>query len=153
VNVTDPDSKLGHGMRGWIQGYNAQAARNERRLIVAAKVMTASPDFGHLGPMVDATRRELAAAGVASKPDVVVGDAGYWHVEQDERHHRRRHPGAHPARLNPPTQDGHETRLERRRLTSCAGSSRPSWAATSSAASSSSRSDQDYVAAQVGHET
>jgi hypothetical protein len=66
-------------MRGWVQGYNAQAACNERHLIVAAEVMTASPDFGHLGPMVDAARRELAAAGVASKPDVVVADAGYWH--------------------------------------------------------------------------
>src|SRR4051794_14444246 len=50
VNLTDPDSKLVHGMRGWIQGYNAQAACNERPLIVAAEVMTASPDFGHLGP-------------------------------------------------------------------------------------------------------
>jgi transposase len=82
VNVTDLDSKLVHGMRGWIQGYNAQAACNERHLIVAAEVMTASPDFGHLGPMVDAARRELAAAGVATKPDVVVADAGYWHLEQ-----------------------------------------------------------------------
>ncbi len=82
VNLTDPDSKLVHGMRGWIQGYNAQAACNERHLIVAAEVMTASPDFGHLGPMVDATRRELAGAGVATKPDVVVADAGYWHLEQ-----------------------------------------------------------------------
>jgi hypothetical protein len=56
VNVTDPDSKLVHGMRGWIQGYNAQAVCNERHLIVAAEVMTASPDFGHLGPMVTAAR-------------------------------------------------------------------------------------------------
>jgi transposase len=82
VNLTDPDSKLVHGMRGWVQGYNAQAACNERHLILAAEVMTASPDFGHLGPMVDAARRELAGAGVASKPDVVVADAGYWHLEQ-----------------------------------------------------------------------
>src|SRR3954470_19048849 len=82
VNLTDPDSKLVHGMRGWIQGYNAQAARNDHHLIVAAEVMTASPDFGHLGPMVDAPRRELAGPGVASKPDVVVADAGYWHLEQ-----------------------------------------------------------------------
>ena len=32
--------------------------------------------------MVDAARGELAAAGVATKPDVVVADAGYWHLEQ-----------------------------------------------------------------------
>src|SRR3954466_14062267 len=82
VNLTDPDSKLVHGMSGWVQGYNAQAACNEQHLIVAAEIMTASPDFGHLAPMVDAARRELADAGVAAKPDVVVADAGYWHLEQ-----------------------------------------------------------------------
>ena len=69
-------------MRGWIQGYNAQAACNEQHLIVAAEVMTASPDFGHLGPMLAAARRELANAGVTKPPDVVVADAGYWHLEQ-----------------------------------------------------------------------
>lgn len=82
VNVTDPDSKLVHGMRGWLQGYNAQAVCNERHLIVAAEVMTASPDFGHLGPMLSAARRELSAAGVTESPGVVVADAGYWHLEQ-----------------------------------------------------------------------
>src|SRR4051812_49670055 len=82
VNVTDPDSKLVHGMRGWIQGYNAQAACNENHLIVAAEVMTASPDFGHLTPMVSAARSELAAAGITEAPEVVVADAGYWHLEQ-----------------------------------------------------------------------
>ena len=56
VNLTDPDSKLVHGMRGWVQGYNAQAVCNEQHLILAAEVMTASPDFGHLGPMVAAAR-------------------------------------------------------------------------------------------------
>jgi hypothetical protein len=44
--------------------------------------MTASPDFGHLGPMLAAARRELANAGVTKPPDVVVADAGYWHLEQ-----------------------------------------------------------------------
>jgi hypothetical protein len=82
VNLTDPDSRLVHGMRGWIQGYNAQGACNGRHLIVAAEVMTASPDFGHLGPMVTAARSELAAAGVSDAPNVIVADAGYWHLEQ-----------------------------------------------------------------------
>ncbi len=44
--------------------------------------MTASPDFGHLEPMVDAARHELAAAGAADRPQVVVADAGYWHLDQ-----------------------------------------------------------------------
>src|SRR5215210_6393596 len=82
VNITDPDSKLVKSMRGWIQGYNAQAACNERHLIIAAEVMTASPDFGHLGPMLTAARRELTAAGITKPPEVVVADAGYWHLEQ-----------------------------------------------------------------------
>jgi transposase len=82
VSVTDLDSKLVKGMRGWIQGYNAQAACNDQHLIVAAEVMTASPDFGHLGPMLTAARRELTAAGITKAPEVVVADAGYWHLEQ-----------------------------------------------------------------------
>jgi len=69
-------------MRGWIQGYNAQAACKEQHLILAAEVMTASPDFGHLGPIMTAARTELAAAGVTQAPRVVVADAGYWHLEQ-----------------------------------------------------------------------
>jgi len=71
-----------HGMRGWIQGDNAQAVCNEKHLILAADVMTASPDFGHLEPMLTAAHTELAAAGVTEAPEVVVADAGYWHLEQ-----------------------------------------------------------------------
>src|SRR4051794_3251239 len=82
VNLSDPDSKLVHGMRGWVQGYNAQAVCNERHLFLAAELMTASPDFGHLSPMVSATRRELTAVGVSETPNVVLADAGYWHLEQ-----------------------------------------------------------------------
>lgn len=82
VNLTDHDSRLVHGMREWVQGYNAQAVCNEQHLIVAADVMTASPDFGHLAPMITQARDELAAAGVTRRPQVVVADAGYWHLEQ-----------------------------------------------------------------------
>ena len=82
VNLTDLDSRLVHGMRGWVQGYNAQAVCNEQHVIVAADVMTASPDFGHLGPMITQARDELAAAGVSAPPKAVLADAGYWHLEQ-----------------------------------------------------------------------
>jgi transposase len=82
INLSDPDSRLVHGMRGWLQGYNVQAACNERHLIIAAEVTTSSPDFGNLGPMVAAAKRELAAAGVTDTPGLVLADAGYWHLEQ-----------------------------------------------------------------------
>ena len=84
INLTDPDSQLVHGMRGWIQGYNAQAAVNESQIVLAAEVTTASPDFGQLEPMLAATKVELQHAGVTDTPGVLVADAGYWHKEQME---------------------------------------------------------------------
>src|SRR4051794_8886189 len=85
INVTDPDSKVVKGLRGWMQGYNGQAVVNEHQVILAAEVETVGADFGHLEPMLDAAQRELAAAGVLDTPDVLLADAGYWHGEQMER--------------------------------------------------------------------
>ena len=84
MNTTDPDSRNVKTPRGYLQGYNAQAVVNERQIVVAAEINTDSPDFGHLEPMVDAARTELAAAGVTEQPEVVVADAGYWHQAQME---------------------------------------------------------------------
>jgi transposase len=84
VNVTDPDSRLVKAMRGWIQGYNAQAAVNEQQIVMAAEITIDSPDFGHLEPMVEATESELDKAGVSDKPEVALADAGYWHQKQME---------------------------------------------------------------------
>ena len=85
INVTDPDSRVVKGLRGFIQGYNAQVVTNEYQLVIAAEVMTAAPDFGHLEPMLDAAHRELRAAGVTDTPGVLLADAGYWHQQQMER--------------------------------------------------------------------
>lgn len=84
VNVTDPDSRNVKTPRGYMQGYNAQAAANEKQIVIAAEVTIASSDFGHLQPMVSATQNELQAAGVTDKLEVVVADAGYWHQKQME---------------------------------------------------------------------
>ena len=65
-----------------VQGYNAQAATNEHQIVIAAELTNSSADFGQIGPMVDAARRELCAAGVAEAPQVVLADAGYWHQVQ-----------------------------------------------------------------------
>src|SRR5918997_34321 len=68
INLTDPDSRVVKGLRGFIQGYNAQAVTNEHQVVIAAEVMTAAPDFGHLEPMLDAAQRELHAAGAFTPP-------------------------------------------------------------------------------------
>ena len=67
-----------------MQGYNSQAVGSERQIVIAAEVTVDSPDFEHLEPMVSATRTELAAAGIADAPEVVLADAGYWHQAQME---------------------------------------------------------------------
>src|SRR3954454_10640169 len=45
INTTDPDSRVVKGLRGFIQGYNAQAVTNEHQIILAAEVVTSAPDF------------------------------------------------------------------------------------------------------------
>src|SRR3954451_4251150 len=85
INVTDPDSRVVKGLRGFIQGYNAQAVTDEHQVVLAAEVLTTAPDFGQLEPMLNAAQRELDAAGVTERPGVLLADAGYWHGEQMER--------------------------------------------------------------------
>ncbi len=85
INLTDLDSRNVKTLRGWVQGYNAQAACTEDQIVIAAEVTVSSADFGQLEPMVSATEAELAAAGVTEAPEVVLADAGYWHTEQIEQ--------------------------------------------------------------------
>ena len=83
INLSDLDSRNVKTPRGWVQGYNAQAVTTTDQIVIAAEVTVDSPDFGHLEPMVRATRRELDALDVGD-PEVVVADAGYWHHRQIE---------------------------------------------------------------------
>ena len=85
VNVTDPDSRVVKGLRGFLQGHNAQAVTNEHQVILAAEIQTVGADFGHLEPMLHATQRELTKAGVDELPEVLLADVGYWHGEQMDR--------------------------------------------------------------------
>jgi transposase len=82
INTTDPDSRNVKTPRGWVQGYNAQAAANARQIVIAAELTNSSADFGQIEPMVNAARRELRAAGITELPEVVLADAGYWHRVQ-----------------------------------------------------------------------
>jgi transposase len=98
INVSDPDSRNVKTTRGWIQGYNAQAAVSEDQIVVAAEITVDSPDFGHLQPMIQATRTELAAAGIQAKPEIVLADSGYCLSRPDGPRRRRRPAGADSAR-------------------------------------------------------
>src|SRR5271168_4608183 len=82
INTTDLDSRNVKTPRSYTQGYNAQAVVNEHQIVLAAEVTASSPDFGHLEPMVKATKRELEAIGVTEAPGVAVADSGYWNEEQ-----------------------------------------------------------------------
>ncbi len=82
VNITDPDSREVKTVRWVIQGYNPQAVVNDQHVVIAAEVTVDSSDFGHLEPMVTATRAELERIGVNETPGVLLADAGYWHNEQ-----------------------------------------------------------------------
>jgi transposase len=84
LNVTDPDSRNLKTTRGWVQGYNAQAAVTEQQIVVAAEISVESLDTANLQPMVETTRTELEAAGIDEKPGVVLADAGYWKNEAIE---------------------------------------------------------------------
>jgi transposase len=83
INLSDPDSRVmrtqGTAPR---QAYNAQAAVNDRQIVLAAEVSIAAADFGQLGPMFETTMRGLAQQGVTETPEVVLADAGYWHTAQ-----------------------------------------------------------------------
>jgi len=82
INTTDPDSRNVKTLRGWAQGYNAQAVSADRQIVIAAELTNSSADFGQLGPLVAAARSELRAVGIERPPDAVLADAGYWHHVQ-----------------------------------------------------------------------
>jgi transposase len=78
INTTDPDARRMKFGRNFIPAYNAQAAVTEQQIIVAAEITTEGGDFEQLDPVVTAAERELQAAGVKQRPEVVLADAGYW---------------------------------------------------------------------------
>jgi transposase len=77
INVVDPDSRIMKTPHGWAQAYNAQAAVNDRGVVVAATVTQDVGDVAQLVPMMAATRANLDAAGVTDPIGTMLFDAGY----------------------------------------------------------------------------
>lgn len=78
VNVTDPDSRIMKDQRGWVQGYNAQAAVNQDGIVLAADVTQDGNDVEQCMPMMTATRANLDAAGITEPVGTMLFDAGYF---------------------------------------------------------------------------
>jgi hypothetical protein len=77
VNVSDPDSRNVKTPRGYMQGYNAQAAATEQQIVIAAEVNIDSSDFGHLEGMVNATETEQMESVINKGIQVLIPpDAG-----------------------------------------------------------------------------
>jgi transposase len=77
VNTTDPQSYILKNQRGWVQGYNAQAAADcESQVIVATDIADSGVDQRQLLPML---HRIAEQAG--EMPQQLLADAGYWSAQ------------------------------------------------------------------------
>lgn len=77
-SFTDPDARMMKTNHGFHYAYNAQAVADDGSQVVVATYVTQHPiDVNELLPMLTATRRSLADAGINTRPDVVLADAGY----------------------------------------------------------------------------
>lgn len=74
ANVTDPDSRILKTRKGWVQGYNGQAAADcESQVIVAEAVTQEENDVKQLKPMLERCGKQAGR-----RPRETVADAGYW---------------------------------------------------------------------------
>lgn len=77
-NFTDPESKIQKTADGFIQGFNAQAAVDEKAQIIVAHDVTIGPDVAQLVPMVDQIE-----ANLGDSPRTLLADAGYYSEQND----------------------------------------------------------------------
>jgi hypothetical protein len=92
INVTDPDSRNLKTTRGWVQGYNAQAAVTPEQIVVAAEISTESLDTANLEPMVNTAGEELRSRASARS------QASSWPMPATGRTTRSRRSSARGSR-------------------------------------------------------
>jgi transposase len=80
VNLTDPTSRIMSSPRGWLQGYNAQAAVALGGVVVAGTVTNDHNDTAQCLPMMAAVDANLAGVGVQEAVGVMLFDAGYLSI-------------------------------------------------------------------------
>lgn len=77
ANTTDPDSRGMKSRHTLVQGYNAQAAVTGEQVIVGTLLSEQPTDRALLHDVLDATRTQLAGAGITTDLCTVLADAGY----------------------------------------------------------------------------
>lgn len=77
ANTSDPESRVMHTKRGYLQGYNGQALVNADQVVIAAELTDEQNDLGQLHPMIAAARESLAQAGITERLGQLLADAGY----------------------------------------------------------------------------
>ena len=78
ANVSEPESRIMKTRKGYVQGYNAQAAVTEEQIIVAAEVTQEANDVKQLHSTIEKTAENLQGAGVEERVGTALADAGYW---------------------------------------------------------------------------
>ena len=77
ANITDPDSRIMNTRKGWVQGYNGQAAVNQHQIVLACDISQDTNDVELFQPMTSVLTQTLTAAGIRSEVDLMLADAGY----------------------------------------------------------------------------
>ncbi len=113
VNLTDPQARTMKGPRGWLWGYNAQAAVSEDGLVVAADVTQSPVDNAQFVAVVDQAGENLDAAGM-DEPAHAVADSGYWSSDNATSHQDPAAPRPRPTPLIPPVPSKHRPKLATR---------------------------------------
>jgi transposase len=113
VNLTDPEARTMKGPRGWLWGYNAQAAVSEDGLVVAADVTQSPVDNAQFVPLVDQAGENLDTADM-DQPNHAVADRGYWSGDNATSQQDPQAPRPRPTPLIPPVASKHRPRLATR---------------------------------------
>lgn len=81
VNITDPESRIMKGQKGFCQGYNGQILVDENQVVLAAHLTNEQTDHGQLEPLFTQFIDLLMSAGITQLPHDVLADAGYCNYD------------------------------------------------------------------------
>jgi hypothetical protein len=81
VNITDPESRIMKGQKGFCQGYNGQILVDKNQVVLAAHLTNDQNDQGQLEPLFIQFMDLLTLTGITEKPHTVLADAGYCNYE------------------------------------------------------------------------